>query len=112
MLAWPRKRRTPKKTPPAPDYDKELARLQAELVKLQLWVKETGARAIVIFEGRDAAGKGGVIKRITEWTSPRIFQVVALARAKRTRKNPDLLPALHRALPRRRGDRALRPQLV
>ncbi len=60
------------------DYEKEIARLQAELVKLQLWAKATGARAIVIFEGRDAAGKGGVIKRITERVSPRVFRVVAL----------------------------------
>jgi polyphosphate kinase 2 len=59
-------------------YAKELARLQGELVKLQLWVKATGARAIVVFEGRDAAGKGGVIKRITERVSPRVFRVVAL----------------------------------
>ena len=59
-------------------YEKEIARLQAELVKLQLWTKATGARAIVVFEGRDAAGKGGVIKRITERVSPRIFRVVAL----------------------------------
>jgi len=60
------------------DFEKELARLQGELVKLQLWAKETGARAIVVFEGRDAAGKGGVIKRITERVSPRVFRVVAL----------------------------------
>jgi len=60
------------------DYEKEIARLQAELVKLQLWAKATGARAIVVFEGRDAAGKGGVIKRITERVSPRVFRVVAL----------------------------------
>jgi polyphosphate kinase 2 (PPK2 family) len=60
------------------DYEKELERLQAERVKLQLWVKATGARAIVVFEGRDAAGKGGVIKRITERVSPRVFRVVAL----------------------------------
>jgi polyphosphate kinase 2 len=60
------------------NYEKELARLQAELVKLQLWVRATGARAIVVFEGRDAAGKGGVIKRITERVSPRVFRVVAL----------------------------------
>jgi polyphosphate kinase 2 len=59
-------------------YEKELTRLQAELVKLQLWVTHTGARAIVVFEGRDAAGKGGVIKRITERVSPRVFRVVAL----------------------------------
>ena len=60
------------------DYEKELERLQVELVKLQLWTKATGARAIVVFEGRDAAGKGGVIKRITERVSPRVFRVVAL----------------------------------
>jgi len=60
------------------DFEKELARLQGELVKLQLWAKETGARAIVVFEGRDAAGKGGVIKRITERVSPSVFRVVAL----------------------------------
>lgn len=60
------------------EYEKELERLQAELVKLQLWTKATGARAIVVFEGRDAAGKGGVIKRITERVSPRVFRVVAL----------------------------------
>jgi len=60
------------------NYEKELERLQGELVKLQLWAKATGARAIVVFEGRDAAGKGGVIKRITERVSPRVFRVVAL----------------------------------
>ena len=59
-------------------FDKELARLQAELVKLQNWVQATGHRAVVVFEGRDAAGKGGVIKRITERVSPRVFRVVAL----------------------------------
>lgn len=59
-------------------YEKELARLQIELVKLQEWVKETGTRIAIIFEGRDAAGKGGTIKRITEAMNPRICQVVAL----------------------------------
>jgi polyphosphate kinase 2 len=59
-------------------YEAELARLQGELVKLQLWVQHTQTKAIVIFEGRDAAGKGGVIKRITERTSPRVFRVEAL----------------------------------
>jgi polyphosphate kinase len=59
-------------------YESELARLQLELVKLQHWVKETGHRAVVIFEGRDAAGKGGVIKRISERTNPRIVRTVAL----------------------------------
>ena len=60
-------------------YEKELARLHVELVKLQEWVKAKGLKAVVIFEGRDAAGKGGVIKRITESMNPRICRVVALA---------------------------------
>ena len=60
------------------EYEAELYKLHTELVKLQLWVKATGARAIVVFEGRDAAGKGGVIKRITERVSPRVFRIVAL----------------------------------
>ncbi|MGB7244656.1 MAG: polyphosphate kinase 2 [Sulfitobacter sp.] len=59
-------------------YEAELARLQIELVKLQEWVKQTGRRVAIIFEGRDAAGKGGTIKRITEAMNPRICQVVAL----------------------------------
>ena len=59
-------------------YEKELEKLQVELVKLQAWVKHSGARIVVVFEGRDAAGKGGIIKRITERVSPRVFKVVAL----------------------------------
>ncbi len=59
-------------------YEKELARLQVELVKMQYWVKATGFRLIVLFEGRDAAGKGGTIKRITEPLNPRGCRVVAL----------------------------------
>ena len=61
------------------DYEKELERLQIELVKLQGWIKEKGLKVVVLFEGRDAAGKGGVIKRITERLNPRIVRVVALA---------------------------------
>ena len=61
-------------------YEKELARLQVELVKMQEWVKHEGLKVVVIFEGRDAAGKGGVIKRITESLNPRICRVVALGR--------------------------------
>ena len=60
------------------EYEEQIAKLHIELVKLQFWVKRSGARIIVIFEGRDAAGKGGVIKRITERVSPRVFRVVAL----------------------------------
>src|ERR1700751_3144507 len=59
-------------------YEKELRKLQVELCHLQDWVKAKGARVIVVFEGRDAAGKGGTIKAITERGSPRIFRVVAL----------------------------------
>jgi len=59
-------------------YEKELVRLQSELCKLQDWVKHKGLRAIVIFEGRDAAGKGGTIRAITERVSPRVFRAVAL----------------------------------
>jgi polyphosphate kinase 2 len=59
-------------------YFNELERLQIELVKLQYWIKDTQAKVVVIFEGRDAAGKGGVIKRITEKLSPRICRVAAL----------------------------------
>ena len=59
-------------------YKRELAKLQIELVKLQEWIKHAGLRVIVVFEGRDAAGKGGVIKRITESLNPRICHVVAL----------------------------------
>ena len=59
-------------------YEKELAKLQVELVKLQEWIKAQGLKVVVIFEGRDAAGKGGVIKRITQRLNPRIARVVAL----------------------------------
>ncbi|RAH99270.1 polyphosphate kinase 2 [Acuticoccus sediminis] len=59
-------------------YERELERLQEEVAYLQAWVKATGARIVIIFEGRDAAGKGGVIKRLVERVSPRVFRVVAL----------------------------------
>lgn len=59
-------------------YEKELAKLQLELVKLQEWVKEKELKVVVIFEGRDAAGKGGTIKRITQKLNPRVCRVVAL----------------------------------
>lgn len=60
------------------EYEKELRRLQGELCKLQEWVKYKGLRVIIVFEGRDAAGKGGTIRAITERLSPRVFRVVAL----------------------------------
>ncbi|GAS91824.1 polyphosphate kinase 2 [Mycolicibacterium brisbanense] len=59
-------------------YEAELFRLQTEFVRMQEWVRHTGARIVVVFEGRDAAGKGGTIKRITEYLSPRIARVAAL----------------------------------
>ena len=60
------------------DYDTALRELQVELCALQEWVKHKGLRVVVVFEGRDAAGKGGMIKAITERVSPRVFRVVAL----------------------------------
>lgn len=69
-----------KKAPKISDevYEAEMFRLQTELVKLQEWTRQTGARILVIFEGRDAAGKGGAIKRITEYLSPRVARIIAL----------------------------------
>ncbi|MCA8883548.1 MAG: polyphosphate kinase 2 [Rhodobacteraceae bacterium] len=75
-------------TPPYPydermkaqDYESELYALQIELAKLQNWVQHTGARVVVVFEGRDAAGKGGCIKRFRENLNPRVAQIVALAK--------------------------------
>ena len=60
------------------DYDRELQRLQIELVKLQEWIRERGLKVVVLFEGRNAAGKGGAIKRITQSLNPRVCRVVAL----------------------------------
>ncbi len=61
------------------EYEKELEKLQVELVKMQGWIKEKGLKVVVLFEGRDAAGKGGTIKRITEKLNPRIVRIVALS---------------------------------
>jgi polyphosphate kinase 2 len=60
------------------DYERELTRLHVELVKLQRWLQHAGAKIVIVFEGRDGAGKGGTIKAITERVSPRVFRVVAL----------------------------------
>src|SRR5437763_16201935 len=60
------------------EFENELEKLQVELVKLQRWVVHKGLRVIILFEGRDAAGKGGTIKRIIDRVSPRVFRVVAL----------------------------------
>ena len=80
-------------------YFRNLLRLQAELIKVQDWVEHTGAKVCILFEGRDSAGKGGVIKRITQRLNPRIARVVALP--------APVFPALRAAPARRRGNRAL-----
>ena len=71
----------PSKQPPKLErkkFESALEKLHVELVKLQLWVRHKGLKVVIIFEGRDAAGKGGIIKRITERVSPRVFRVIAL----------------------------------
>src|SRR5262249_34025905 len=66
------------KKPRAKHYEKELRKLQVKLCHLQEWVKHKGLRVVIVFEGRDAAGKGGTIKALTERVSPRVFRQVAL----------------------------------
>ena len=84
-------------------YEAELFRLQAELVKVQEWVRHGGHRVVVVFEGRDAAGKGGTIKRITQYLNPRVARIAALPAPTRARAQPVVLPALRRA-PAGRGE--------
>ncbi len=93
-------------------YFNELFRLQGELVKLQDWVVNQKLKIVVIFEGRDAAGKGGVIKRITQRLNPRICRVAALPAPSRARAHAMVFPALRLAPARGRRDRAVRPLLV
>jgi polyphosphate kinase 2 (PPK2 family) len=76
------------------DYEKELRRLQVELVKFQHWVRHQGLRVVVVFEGRDAAGKGGAIKRITESLNPRICRVVALTAPPSAKKRSGISSAM------------------
>src|SRR6516164_8398024 len=76
MMARDSDRRKKKLKPKA--YEKELRKLQAKLCRLQEWVKHKGLRVIIVFEGRDGAGKGGTIRAITERVSPRVFRVMAL----------------------------------
>src|ERR687887_1957626 len=63
---------------PKKAYERELIRLQGELVKLQEWIRAEGARLVIVFEGRDAAGKGSTIKRVTQYLNPRIARIAAL----------------------------------
>ena len=81
------------------DYERELARLHGELVKLQLWVVAKGLKVVVLFEGRDGAGKGGVIKAITERVSPRVYRVVALPAPTEREKSQMYIQRYMRHLP-------------
>ena len=94
------------------DYFRELFRLQSELIKLQDWVAHTGSKVAVIFEGRDAAGKGGVIKRITQRLNPRSCRVVALPAPTEREKVELVFPALRSPSSRGRRNRSVRPLLV
>ena len=107
-----------KPTPQEPEkltrkrFDKELLRLQRELVIMQEYVRAKGLKIVVVFEGRDAAGKGGVIKRITERTSPRVCRIVALP-APTEREQTQWYFQRYVATPAgRRRDRAVRSLLV
>ena len=94
------------------DYEKSLRKLQTELCILQDWVKQTGQRIIVVFEGRDAAGKGGTIRAHDRARQPSHLPCGGAARPIRPRKVADVRAALSRAFPGGRRDRDLRPQLV
>ena len=91
---------------------KELRKLQVELCHLQEWVKAKGLRVIIIFEGRDAAGKGGTIKALTERVSPRIFRVVALPAPSDREKGQLYMQRYIAAFSDQGRDRNIRPQLV
>ena len=96
----------------ATEYEALLYPLQAELVKAQNWIKDQGQKVIALFEGRDAAGKGGTIKRFMEHLNPRGARVVALDKPNETERGAVVFPALRRTLPDRRRDRLFRPLLV
>jgi polyphosphate kinase 2 len=81
------------------EYERELAKLHGELVKLQLWVVAKGLKVVVVFEGRDGAGKGGVIKAITERVSPRVYRVVALPAPTEREKSQMYIQRYMRHLP-------------
>jgi polyphosphate kinase 2 (PPK2 family) len=83
------------------EYEAELAILQGELVAMQEWVKATGAKICIVFEGRDTAGKGGTIKRIVERVSPRVFRVVALPAPTEREKSQMYVSGTCRTCPQR-----------
>ncbi len=94
------------------DYERELRRLQIELVKLQEWIRHEGLRVVVLFEGRDAAGKGGAIKRITESLNPARLPDCGAGHADGAREDAVVLSALRGAFAGGGRDGAVRPQLV
>ena len=93
-------------------YFRELFRLQRELVKLQDWVQHSGHKVVILFEGRDAAGKGGVIKRITQRLNPRVARVVALPAPNDRERTQWYFQRYARPPAGGRRDGAVRPQLV
>ncbi len=93
-------------------YFKELLRLQKELIKLQDWVVHQKLKVVVLFEGRDAAGKGGVIKRVTQRLNPRICKVVALSAPTERERTQWYFQRYVDASASRRRNRSVRPQLV
>ena len=94
------------------EYERDKRLLQIELLKLQNWVKDTGERLVILFEGRDAAGKGGTIKRFMEHLNPRGARVVALEKPSERERTQWYFQRYVAAPARRRGDRAVRPLLV
>ena len=93
-------------------YAKELKKLHVELVKLQEWVRFKGLKVCIVFEGRDGAGKGGVIKALTERVTPRVFRVVALPAPNERERSQMYIQRYIAALSRGGRGRHLRPQLV
>ena len=93
-------------------YEKELRKLQTKLCRLQASIKQKGLKVIIIFEGRDAAGKGGTIKAIAERVSPRVFRVVALPSPTEREKSQMFMQRYISRLSRRRRGRHIRPHLV
>ena len=94
------------------DYEKQMRRLQGELVAMQEWVKSSGAKVCIVFEGLDSAGKGGTIRRITERTSPRVFKHVALPTPTEREKSQMYIQRYIAHFPCGRRGRHLRPELV
>ena len=93
-------------------YMERMLPLQAELLKAQNWVKESGEKLVILFEGRDAAGKGGTIKRFMEHLNPRGARIVALEKPNERERDAMVLPALHQPPALCRRNRVFRPFLV